>query len=116
MSDLFMDLIRIVNILLVLTWFILSIPLYSWWASRPVIERLIYTYIPLNLWVLMLSNIDSIFSGSSVRVFAYMPPTMLAIIASVLLRRKIKHIYRTEDHRDSTESRRARELGEDYRL
>ena len=98
----FEDIVRFLNIALIILCFYQMIKIRVWWLSRPKEERLILVTIPLLLLLLLLSSAESIMQniGFGSRVMLYTPVLILCIFSVVNMSRKVKKIKRKEDQHD----------------
>lgn len=91
------DVLRLINIGLIVVWFYFMCYLYQWWASRPKEERMILTTIPLLLLLILFSTGESLAQdvGFGSRLLIFTPVLILCIFSSVKLALKVRHINRS---------------------
>lgn len=100
----FEDFVRLLNLLLILIWFITAFRLRVWWKNNTKESQIILLIIPSFLVVLAYSTIEAILLdvGSGLRVFLYTPVCSLAIFTNIQVYSRLKeeeHILRKLDER-----------------
>lgn len=88
------DVIRLINMGLIVVCFYYMWHLNRWWASRPKEERLILTTVPLLLVIILFSSGESLVQnvGFGARLLLFTPVLILCIVGSGLLAKKIREV------------------------
>lgn len=97
------DLLRILNMTLVVVWFAQMWYLHKWWASRPKEERLILACMPLLLLLILFSSGESILQdvGFGSRVLLFTPILVLCLFSSFKMAKKVRKINKKREEDNS---------------
>lgn len=95
-----MDLVlflRILNLVLVVLYFIYLVGLRDWWATRPKEERVVLIANPVILGVTAYATLEGLLQNITpgTRVFLYTPSIILCLFGVFLLRSKIRSSNKT---------------------
>lgn len=103
--------LRILNLVLVVLYFIYLVSLRDWWASKPKEERVVLIANPVILGVTAYASLEGIIQSISpgTRVFLYTPSIILCLFGVFLLRSTIRS--NNKDRKEDKKNGKRRQEG-----